>query len=64
MDWLKSLAGNLWGLIEILIALALLAVVGIPLGNWFWAWVMTPNHAISLIAVALIALLAHHAHKA
>ena len=64
MDWLKSLAGGLLGLIDVLVALALLAVIGIPIGQWFWAWVLTPNHALGLIAVAALAIMGHHLHKA
>lgn len=62
MDWLKSLAGSLWSVVEMLVALVLLAVVGLPLGGWFWAWVMEPGHALGLIALALVAGAGHFLH--
>ena len=62
MEWLKSLAGSMWSVVEVLVALVLFAVIGVPLGIWFWAWIMESGHAVGLIALAIIAGAGHYFH--
>ena len=55
MVWLRSMAESLWDILGVLCALAIFAVLAVPLGNWFWAWLSAGN-ATAVAVVALIAI--------
>lgn len=52
MEFLKNLGTNVWGVIALLAGLAVFVEFGIPLGHWFWAW--ATQHAMVLIALAVV----------
>lgn len=52
-------------LIELLVMLALLAVIGIPAGHWIWGFVTAGNNALGLLGLVGLGFLAkwsHHHH--
>ncbi len=68
MGWLNSLREGIWGVLGALAGAALLAVIVVPLGEWFWGWLSTGSNAMAVIALALIGAGAGfawaHVHKA
>lgn len=65
MAWLQSVWGAMLGLVGVAAGLALLAIVGIPFGHWFWD--LVKDNALGFIALVLLAggagLAATHFHK-
>ena len=57
-EWLRSLHGTVWDILGALAAIALLAVLVVPLGQWFWSWLASPGNALALIAIGVVALIA------
>lgn len=62
VEMLKTLGMGAWGIIAALVGLSLFVTVAIPLGHWFWAWMVSENHAIGLIAAALVVYVVNALH--
>ena len=56
MEWLKSLTMGVFGTIGLLAGLALLAGFLIPVGNSIFALVGSGSNAMTIIALALVAV--------
>ena len=57
-EWLHSLNATVWQILGALAAVALLAVLVVPLGQWFWNWLIAPGNALALTAIGVVALIA------
>lgn len=57
--WLKTLGEGAWGIVSALVGITVFFVIGAPLSGWFWGWLMEGNHALGLIAAAIVAGAVH-----
>lgn len=60
--WLKTLGEGAWSIVTSVIGLAVFVAFAIPLGQYVWDWVSDGNHALVLIAAAVVAGAASHIH--